>query len=161
MLSIPNSEGAITVIAKAKTTAGSTVTLTLQAAGDLASGGDTIAISYVTWTASGAGFVAGTMSSVSAVTVGSWPNSGSRTGQLSFFLANSWDLSGRQLLDWGHLHADRPVASPGQARRGAMARRGPAPPSCSCRIAAPPLTSPPTARRWRPILLMWTVQPRA
>jgi len=90
VLSIPNSEGAITVIAKGKTTAGSSVTLTLQAAGPLASGGDTIAISNVTWTASGAGFVPGTMSSVSAVPVGSWLNSGSRTGQLSFFLANSW-----------------------------------------------------------------------
>ena len=36
------------------------------AAGDLASGSDTIAISNVTWTASGAGYVAGTMSSTSA-----------------------------------------------------------------------------------------------
>jgi len=80
VLSIPNSEGAITVIAKGKTTAGSSVTLTLQAAGPLASGGDTIAISNVTWTASGAGFVPGTMSSVSAVPVGSWLNSGSRIG---------------------------------------------------------------------------------
>jgi|APFre7841882724_1041349.scaffolds.fasta_scaffold35411_4 hypothetical protein len=90
VLSIPNTEGAITVTAKGKTTTGSFVTLTLQAAGDLASGGDTIAISNVTWTAAGAGFVPGTMSSVTAVPVGSWLNSGSRTGQLSFFLANDW-----------------------------------------------------------------------
>lgn len=89
--SIPNSEGAVTVTAKGKTTTGSNVTLTLQAAGDLASGSDTIPISNVTWTAGGAGYVAGTMSSVSAVTVGSWANSGNRTGQLNFFLLNSWD----------------------------------------------------------------------
>ena len=89
--SIANSEGAVTVTAKGKTTTGSNVTLTLQAAGDLASGSDTIPISNVTWTAAGTGFVAGTLSSISAVSVGSWANSGNRTGQLSFFLANSWD----------------------------------------------------------------------
>lgn len=89
--SISNSEGAVTVTAKGKTTTGSNVALTLQAAGDLASGSDTIPISNVTWTAAGAGFVAGTMSSTSAVSVGSWANSGNRTGQLSFFLLNSWD----------------------------------------------------------------------
>jgi phage tail sheath gpL-like len=89
--SISNSEGAVTVTAKGKTTTGSNVTLTLQAAGDLASGSDTIPISNVTWTATGAGYVAGTMSSGSAVSVGSWLNSGNRTGQLSFFLLNSWD----------------------------------------------------------------------
>lgn len=89
--SIGNSEGAVTITAKGKTTTGSNVSLTLQAAGDLASGGDTIPISNVTWTVNGTGFVAGTMSSSAAVSVGSWLNSGNRTGQLSFFLANSWD----------------------------------------------------------------------
>ena len=88
--SIPNSEGAITVTAKSKTTAGGAVALTLQAAGNLVSGSDTIGISNVTWTASGAGFAAGTMNSASAVSVGSWLGSGSHVGQLSFFLANSW-----------------------------------------------------------------------
>jgi hypothetical protein len=92
--SIPAVEnaGPVSVTAKGKTTAGSNITLTLQAAGDLSNGSDTIPIANVTWTAAGAaGFVGGTMSSGSAVSVGSWLNSGNRTGQLSFFLANSWD----------------------------------------------------------------------
>ena len=89
--SIAATEGAITITAKGKTTAGSNITLTLQAAGALVSGGDSIPISNVTWTVAGPGFVPGTMSSTAAVSVASWLNSGNRAGQLSFFLANSWD----------------------------------------------------------------------
>jgi phage tail sheath gpL-like len=88
--SIAASEGAITVTAKGKTAAGSNITLTLQAADDLKSGTDVILASAVTWTATGTGFVAGTMSKAAAVSVGSWTGSGNRAGSLSFALVNSW-----------------------------------------------------------------------
>jgi hypothetical protein len=88
--SIAANEGAISIVAKGKTSAGSDITLTLQAADDLKSGSDIIGIGNVTWTASGTGFAAGTMSKSSAITVGSWANSGNRTGSVSFALANSW-----------------------------------------------------------------------
>jgi hypothetical protein len=88
--SIAATEGAVTITAKAKTSAGSTVTLTLLAGTDLTSGVDTIAISNMTWTVGGAGFVAGTMSMITAQPVASWTNSGNRTGTQTFALANSW-----------------------------------------------------------------------
>jgi hypothetical protein len=91
--SIPATGGAITVDAKGKTGAASLITLTLVAATDLTSGGDTIAISNVTWTATGAGFVAGTMSTATAQTVGSWTGSGNRSGTQSYVLANSWSYA--------------------------------------------------------------------
>jgi hypothetical protein len=59
----------------------------------LISGGDTILIGNVTWTATGTGFVPGTMSRTSAQSAGSWTGSGSRSGTFSYFLANSWDYA--------------------------------------------------------------------
>ncbi len=91
--SIAASEGPITITAKGKTSTGATISLTLIAADDLLSGSGSIPISNVTWTASGAGFVAGTMSRAAAQTVASWTNSGNRTGTQSFALANSWDYA--------------------------------------------------------------------
>jgi len=91
--SIVASEGAVSISAKAKTSAGSTVTLTLLAAGDLLSGTDSIAISNLTWSASGTDFVSGTMSKTAAQTVASWSNSGTRSGSQSFALANSWSYA--------------------------------------------------------------------
>lgn len=88
--SIAATQNPVAVDAKGKTSAGSSITLTLVAADDLTSGSDTIAISNVTWTASGVGFVEGTMNKTSAQAVGSWTNSGNRSGSLSFALANSW-----------------------------------------------------------------------
>ena len=90
VLSIPGNT-ALSIVAKGKTSTGSSVTLTV-AAPDLTSGTDTIAISNVTWTPTGAGFVAGTMSNV-ATTVGSWANSGNRSGSISFALANNWNYA--------------------------------------------------------------------
>jgi hypothetical protein len=90
--SIPATGGAITITAKGKTTAGASVTLTVQASGDLVSGTDVIAISNVTWTVSGAGFVPGTLATT-AQTVASWTNSGNHTGTQSYTLANSWDYA--------------------------------------------------------------------
>jgi hypothetical protein len=88
--SIAATEGAVNITAKAKTSTGTTVSLTLAAGSDLTSGTDTIAISNVTWTASGAGFVAGTMNTSAAQTVASWTGSGNRVGTQTFAMANSW-----------------------------------------------------------------------
>jgi hypothetical protein len=87
---IPANEGAISIDAKAKTSSGTPVTLTILAAGDLVSGTDTITINNVTWLASGAGFVTGTMSRITAQSVASWTGSGNRTGTQTYRLANSW-----------------------------------------------------------------------
>ena len=91
--SIPSTPASVSVTAKAKTGSTSTSTLTVLAADDLKSGSDTIAISNVTWTASGTGFVNGTMNKTTAQTAGSWAGSGNRSGAFSYFLANSWDYA--------------------------------------------------------------------
>ena len=91
VLSIPAAENAVSVTVKVKIAAGSTATLTHQAAGDLTSGSDTIDITNVTWTATGGGFQAGTMDDATPQTAGSWTSSGNRSGTFSYFLANSWD----------------------------------------------------------------------
>jgi len=88
--SIAATEGAVSISAKAKTGTAGAVTLTLLSGTDLTSGSDTIDISNMTWTASGAGFVAGTMNKTTAQTVASWTGSGSRSGSQTFALANSW-----------------------------------------------------------------------
>jgi hypothetical protein len=78
----------LTVTAKSRTSAGNAVTLTVQAGGPLTSGTDTIAVSNVSWTATG-DVSAGTLST-SAVTIGSWTSSGNRQGNMTFALTNSW-----------------------------------------------------------------------
>lgn len=91
--SISATENPVSVVAKGKTSSGGTITLTLLAAGDLSGGGNTIGIDNVTWTAAGSGYAAGTMNKTAAQTVGSWTNSGNRSGSLSFALANSWSYA--------------------------------------------------------------------
>ena len=88
--SIAATEGVVNITAKSKTSTGSSVTLTILSGADLTSGTDTIAISNLTWTVSGAGFVAGTMNKTTAQTVASWTNSGNRPGTQPYALANSW-----------------------------------------------------------------------
>jgi hypothetical protein len=73
-----------------RTTNTTTWSLTVLANGDLVAGANTIAISNVTWTATGTGFVAGTMSKTTAHTVASGAGNVNRTGRQSYFLANSW-----------------------------------------------------------------------
>lgn len=89
---IPADEGAITVNAKVRVGT-SPATLTWIADDDLKSGTDTIPIGNVTWTKTGTGFVAGTLTKIggTAAPVGSWAGSGSYDGTISPFLANSWD----------------------------------------------------------------------
>lgn len=88
--SIPAAENPVNVTAKVKTGTASVATLTVLAGGDLTSGADIISINNVTWTASGAGFVAGTMNKTTAQSAGSWTGSGNRSGTFSYFLANNW-----------------------------------------------------------------------
>ena len=87
---IPAAGGAITITAKARASAGETVTVTLVAADDLRSGLDTIPAGALTWTASGAGFVDGTVSRTTPQIVASWTGSGVRAGTQTFRFANSW-----------------------------------------------------------------------
>ncbi len=84
------SSGAITVDVKARTSAAGTVTLTVLANQDLTSGSDVIPITDLTWTVTGAGFVAGTGNKVTAQTVGSWTGSGAPSGTHTLSLPNSW-----------------------------------------------------------------------
>jgi hypothetical protein len=91
--SIAATENAVTVSSKVRLTTGNTATLTHVAGGDLTSGSDTIAISNVTWTASGTGYVAGTMNKTTGQSAGSWTTNGNHTGTFSYFLANSWSYA--------------------------------------------------------------------
>jgi hypothetical protein len=91
--SISATEGGVNITAKARTTGAGSVTLTLLAGTDLTSGGDTIPISNLTWTATGAGFVAGTMNKTTAQSVAAWTGSGSWTGTQTFAMTNSWSYT--------------------------------------------------------------------
>jgi|APFre7841882654_1041346.scaffolds.fasta_scaffold10918_4 hypothetical protein len=88
---IPSVPASVNVTASAKTTTSGAVTLTVKTGGDLTSGSDTIAIGNVKWTASGAGFVAGTMDKTTGQSAGSWSGSGSRSGTFTYNLTNSWN----------------------------------------------------------------------
>lgn len=83
----------VAVAAKVRTGASSTATLSVLANGDLVGGSDTIPIDRVSWTASGAGFVGGTLSKSVAQPVASWSGSGSRSGTLNFSLVNDWSYA--------------------------------------------------------------------
>jgi hypothetical protein len=93
-VSIPASENAVSVTVKVRTGSTSAVALTHLAAGNLTNAdSDEIPIGNVTWTVSGAGFQAGTMSSTVAQTAGSWTGPGNRSGTFSYFLVNSWNYA--------------------------------------------------------------------
>lgn len=85
------SENPLPVVARIRTATGSLATLQVTALGDLINGSNRIAIDNVSWTASGSGFAAGTLSKTEARQAGSWIGSGARSGSFSFYLANSWD----------------------------------------------------------------------
>jgi hypothetical protein len=88
--SIQASQGAVTITAKARTSLNGAVTLTVQATDHLRSGLETIPASHITWTASGPGFIGGTLSAASAQTVAAWTGSGVHTGTQTFFFRNLW-----------------------------------------------------------------------
>jgi hypothetical protein len=81
---------ALTVDVGARTSPTGNVTLTVLATGPLASGTDSIAISNLTWTATGTGFAAGTSNATTAQSVGAWTGPGARTGSQTYLLPNSW-----------------------------------------------------------------------
>jgi hypothetical protein len=91
--SISAMENPLMVTALAQTGNKKTVLLTVQAQGGLISGSDSIPITNLRWTATGQGFVPGTMSRTNAVTAGTWVGPGEHTGTFSFFLANSWQYA--------------------------------------------------------------------
>ncbi len=88
--SIPASQGPITVTAKARTSINGAVTLTVLATDQLRSGLNTIPAANITWTAAGAGFNGGTLSTTTPQTVAAWTGSGVRVGTQSFFFKNLW-----------------------------------------------------------------------
>jgi hypothetical protein len=82
---------ALTVDVKARTSSAGSVTLTVLSGGDFVSGSDNFGIANLTWTASGSGMAAGTMSKTTAQALGTWTGSGNRTGMTqTYALANSW-----------------------------------------------------------------------
>lgn len=87
---IPSSGGPVFISAKARATPGAQVVLTVLAADDLRSGLDVIPASNITWTATGPGFVGGTLSTTSPVTVGTWSGSGVRSGAQQLYFTNLW-----------------------------------------------------------------------
>ena len=87
---IPASSGPITITVKVRAAAGSTSRLTISASDDLRSGLHTIPAAALTWTASGTGFVAGTVNRFTAQTLGTWTGPGIMGGTQSYRFQNSW-----------------------------------------------------------------------
>ncbi len=87
---VPASEGPLTITAKGRTAPGSQMILSVIASNDLRSGMNVIPVSALTWTATGAGFGPGTMSSSIARRLAAWNSSGFFVGTQTYFFANSW-----------------------------------------------------------------------
>lgn len=87
---VPSSGGPMLITAKARANPGAQVTLTVQASDDLRSGVNVLPASNITWTATGPGFVAGTLSASSPVTVATWTGSGVRNGTQQLYFRNLW-----------------------------------------------------------------------
>lgn len=81
-------DSTVSVTAKVRTGSASAATLKVLANGDLTSGADKIAISAISWTASGAPFIAGTMNKTTAQDGATFAlGSGSFSGTYTFSLA--------------------------------------------------------------------------
>jgi hypothetical protein len=93
VLQVSAVSGPITVTTKARASLGGTVVLTVLATDDLRSGVNVIPVNALTWTATGDGFVGGTVSRTAPQTVGSWNGSGVRTGTQQFLFRNLWTYS--------------------------------------------------------------------
>jgi hypothetical protein len=87
---VPAVPESIAVTAKTRTTRNSQVMLTVQSTDDLRSGVQTIPASMLKWNVTGVGFVPGTLASGSNEVVGTWTNSGVRSGTQSFVFENRW-----------------------------------------------------------------------
>ncbi len=90
---VPGTPGPLVLTVKARTTLNATVRLSVLASDDLRSGVRTLPASTITWTATGAGFVPGTLNRTTPQTVGTWIGSGVRTGNQSLLFANAWTYS--------------------------------------------------------------------
>ena len=90
VLSNPANVNPLSVTSSGRTGPTQTTTLTCVASNDLVSGTNIITIDNLTWTATGTGYVLGTMDRTTPQTAGSWPGSGRHVGTFSYFLANSW-----------------------------------------------------------------------
>lgn len=82
--------GPLSITAKARATGATQVILTVQAADDLRSGLNVIGAQAITWTATGPGFTAGTLSKTSPVRVAQWAGSGVHSGTQTLYFANLW-----------------------------------------------------------------------
>ena len=87
---VPATGGPLSITAKARASNAAQVVLTVLASGVLRSGVNTINESAITWTTTGTGFLAGTLSRTTPVAVGRWTGSGVRTGSQSLFFQNLW-----------------------------------------------------------------------
>jgi hypothetical protein len=87
---VPGTPGPLAITVRARTTLNATLRLSVLASDDLRSGMRTIPASSITWTATGAGFVAGTLNRTTPQTVGSWVNSGVRIGTQGLLFRNLW-----------------------------------------------------------------------
>ena len=85
---VPATSNPIMVTVKVRKDPTINATLVCQG-GPLISGTDSIDSANITWTASGTGFINGTLNAA-AVTVGTWTASGNYSGSLSFYLNNLW-----------------------------------------------------------------------
>ena len=87
---VPASPASIGITAKARASHLAPVTLTVVANDDLRSGITTIPAGAITWTASGQGFLPGTLNRTVPQLVASWTGSGVRTGTQEYFFTNVW-----------------------------------------------------------------------
>jgi hypothetical protein len=83
----------LTVTTQARVGTTTAVNLTVQAGGDFVAATGTIPIGNLSWTATGAGYAAGTMSSAAQVPVGTWTGPGSRAGTQTYSLVNNWNYA--------------------------------------------------------------------
>jgi hypothetical protein len=87
---VPASSGPLTIVVKARSAPGGTIRLTIAAIDDFRSGLDTIPATALSWTASGPGYVSGTVNRFAAQTLGTWTGSGMNTGTQDYRFQNSW-----------------------------------------------------------------------
>jgi hypothetical protein len=87
---IPSLGGPILITAKSRANPGTQVVLTVQAADDLRSGVTVIPAGNITWTSTGTGFVSGTLSKSSPITLATWSGSGVRSGTQQLYFRNLW-----------------------------------------------------------------------
>ena len=82
--------GPITITAKSRAGSSGVVSLTVQAADDLRSGVNIIPADALSWTVTGAGFAAGTVSRTTPQVVATWKGSGIHTGTQTYRFRNRW-----------------------------------------------------------------------